>query len=127
MREILRRAFVGLLSLVLTASGTTLGFAHISPAHANSEEHTHHSAAYVGHDHHAHTAVAQPPAGNEKQSGTVHPYKNCCSACIVVSPLPQTVQVTVDLIVCRMVYPNSRQYELSVSIPIDPGIPKRMS
>jgi hypothetical protein len=126
MRRILRCAFVGLLSLVLTASGTTLGFAHISPTHTNSEEHTHHGAAYVAHDHHSHTGVAQPPAGKEKQPSSSHPYKNCCSACIVVSPLPQTVQVTVDLIVCRMVYSTLKQFDLSIAIPIDPGIPKRM-
>jgi len=44
-----------------------------------------------------------------------------------VSPLPQAVQITVDLIVCRMVYSNFKQFHLSIAIPIDPGIPKRMS
>jgi hypothetical protein len=125
MRRILRCLFVGLLSLVLTASGTTLGFAHISPTQTNPEQHTHHSATHVGHDHHFHIGVGQPPAGKEKQPSS-HPYKNCCSACIVVSPLPQAVQVTVDLIVCRMVYSNFKQFNLSLTIPIDPGIPKRM-
>jgi hypothetical protein len=126
MRRILRFAFVGLLSLVLTASGTTLGFAHISRTHPGPEEHTHHSAAYVRHEHHSHTGVAQPPAGKDKQPSSSHPYKNCCSACIVVSPLPQTVQITVE-IVCRMAYSNFKQLDFSIAIPIDPGIPKRMS
>src|SRR4051794_11902118 len=73
MRRILRCAFVGLLSLALTASGTALGFAHISPTHPGPEEHTHHSAAYVGHEHHSHTGVAQPPAGKDKQPSSSHP------------------------------------------------------
>jgi len=124
MRRILRCAFVGLLSLALSASGATLGLAQMA-AHASAGEHSHHADAHAEHGHHAHHGAAQVSSDEDTQQAGDHPSKNCCSACTVVSPLPPAPDTIVQLIVSPAVYSNLTRFDVEHAIPIDPGIPKR--
>ena len=126
MRRILRCAFVALVSLALSASGATLGLVHIA-AHASAGQHDHHATAHAEHGHHGHYGAAQASSDEDTQKTGVHPSKNCCSACTVASPLPEAPETSVCLVVTQAIYSNLKRFDVSVAIPIDPGIPKRMS
>ena len=129
MRRILRAAFAGLLSLALAASGATLGIASHLAAHQDGAPHAHHAdhAALTGdeHQHHAHHH-ALPTDDNAPQPASNHVSKSCCTACTVASPLPPTPDLSIELIVSPAVYPNLTRFDVALSVPIDPGIPKRM-
>jgi len=125
MRRILRRAFAGLLSLALAASGATLGFASHAAARANGAEHSHHADGHQ-HGHHAHHSTEPAALDDAPESSGEHRSKNCCSACTVVSPLPPVAETNVQLIASPAVYPSLKRFDVAHAIPIDPGIPKPM-
>jgi hypothetical protein len=70
--------------------------------------------------------MAQTPSDEDGQQTGDHPSKNCCSACIVVSPLPPVADTGVQLIASRAVYPSLTGFDVAHAIPVDPGIPKRI-
>jgi hypothetical protein len=125
MRRILHSAFVAVLSLALSASGATLGLAHIA-AHGKLSQHSHHGAAHTHHAHHAHHETEQTGSDESSHPANDHPSKNCCSACIVASPLPQVPAAVIELSATAAVYSILSQFDVPVSILVDPGIPKRM-
>ena len=55
-----------------------------------------------------------------------HPSKTCCSICTVASPLPPVADASVQLIVSRTVYSSLTCFDIDLSIPVDPGIPKHI-
>jgi hypothetical protein len=130
MRRILRCAFAGLLSLALAASGATLGIAsHM--AHGNGAGHSPHTdgreaLSHAEHGHHAHHHGAPIASDEAPQPSGDHPSKTCCSTCTVASPLPPVADASIQLIVSRTVYSSFTRFDVDLSIPVDPGIPKRI-
>ena len=129
MRRILRSALAALLSLALIAGGATLGIASHMAAHERGVEHIHtdgrHTSSGVEHpDHAAHHAGMTMPDETPQPSGD-HPSKSCCTACTVASPLPAIVDTSVEFTVSAAVYTNLAGFDVSLSVPVDPGIPKR--
>jgi hypothetical protein len=125
MRRILRCAFVALLSLALSATGATLGLAHMT-AHADPGSPGHRAAAHAEHQPHAHHGMAPALSDDGVHKTGGHSSKNCCSACTVVSPLPQSPGASIELIGSAAVYSSLRRFDCSVAVFIDPGIPKRI-
>jgi|ERR1051325_2874585 hypothetical protein len=125
MRRILRYAFVGVLSLALSASGATLGLAHMA-AHGTPAEHAHHGSHHADHGQHAHHHGVPVDSDKAPPPTSDHPSKNCCSACTVASPLPRLPDAAVELIVSQAMYSSLKRLDVSFAIPIDPGIPKRI-
>jgi hypothetical protein len=130
MRRILRRALAGLLSLALAASGATLGIAPQMATHEHGAEHTHHAEGHHmsggGHEAHAHHHAGMAAADETPQPSGDHPSKTCCTACTVASPLPPTADSIVEFTVSPAVYGSLAGFDFSVTVPVDPGIPKRI-
>ena len=129
MRRILRCAFAGLLSLALVASGATLGIASHVAAHEHGVEHTHHAEGHqtsgVEHEDHAHHHAGMTTPDETPLPSADHSSKSCCTACTVASPLPAIVDASIEFTVSAAVYTNLAGFNVSLSVPVDPGIPKR--
>jgi hypothetical protein len=125
MCRILRYAVVAVLSLALCASGATLGLARMSQGNAAQAGDAGH-AEHDNHGHHAHHAMAQTAHEDGTQPTSDHPSKNCCSACIVASPLPGTPGTTIQRIASPAEFSSLSRFDVSFAFPVDPGIPKHL-
>src|SRR5690349_13702768 len=126
MRRMFRCAFIGLLSLALSASGARLGLAQIA-AHASLGHIGHHAIVHAQHENHAHHGAAPIHRDEAPPKTSDHLSKNCCSACTVLSPLPRVPDTFVELIISAALYASLASFDVAVVPLIDPGIPKHTS
>jgi hypothetical protein len=125
MRPFIRRAFVALLAVALGASGSVLRTSSHAASHGHAE-HAHHAShdgasggPLVKHEHAQHETSAQ-------DNGDDHASKTCCSMCTVASPLPHGPSAIPVLEVSLAQYLSQSKFGIALTVPIDPGIPKRI-
>jgi hypothetical protein len=98
-------------------------------AHEHGAKHTDHADGHQTpsalHEHLAHHHAGITSPDETTQTSSDHPSKTCCTACTVASPLPRITDTIVEFIVSATVYTNSTRFDVTLTIPVDPGIPKR--
>ena len=124
MRRFIRCAFIGLLAVALTASGSVLSAAsRVAQGNAHAGHASHHAASDETHAHH-HRAEHHDMAQDEALPQD-HASNTCCSMCTVASPLPPATMAAVQFATAPAEYAPRTAFAIAVKIAIDPGIPKR--
>src|SRR5688572_21832733 len=128
MRRFIRCAFIALLALALTASGSVLGVTSHAATHGKAAHTAHASHDAVSDEAHAHHHHAQHhDMAQDETPPQDHLSNTCCSMCTVASPLPPVATDAVQFQTSPAEYAARSAFGIAVKIAIDPGIPKRVA
>ena len=130
MYRTIRRALVVLIALGFAAGGiarAALTFTPGEPCHSTSHQH---ASENVGHAHHDHAdpAVAHHDHGSSNQPAPAGACFKCCGVCTASSNFTGVAGSGQIVFMGRPIaYSFSANDRAGRTVPIDPGIPKRMA